>query len=131
MHVKNTQKIFSTQPFPVVKVQKFFEFVFPIPENPREQKISRFGELFKNSNFSPRAKKFVSDFDDFGVIRLLSSSPKTFAIDRGFKLNVPEIVWTHGPTKLHVYSRKNLDSCSNFLISGTILRDDVYVSTSN
>jgi hypothetical protein len=63
--------------------------MFPIPETPRIQKISRL-ETFENLNlspWSPKGKKmekiFVSNFDDFGVNHLLSSSPTTFTMALG------------------------------------------------
>jgi hypothetical protein len=48
-------------------------------------------------------KKFVSDFDDFGVNRLLSTSTATFVLAVGFKANIPEIVWTNAQ-RIYIFS---------------------------
>ena len=98
--------IFRGNPLIVSFLQKFLlknniAIVFSIVENPRVQKISRFGELLWKSGFvalvpqGVKSEKILSSIYTFGVNHFLSSSPTTFILGLGLKSNVSEIVRVH------------------------------------
>ena len=88
-----------------VKIQKFLQIRIPIPENHPSTKNQPIWRTCLKFDFLPsstkdeKLKKF-SDYDDFGVKRLLSSSPTTFAIALTFKLIVSEIIRIHKQTSI-------------------------------